>query len=420
MRLGRKRGAGAAGERLADLAFLTLVRDALEEQAPGVTAGARLRGNSLSSPDGWTVGVSPAGPGAGHSYEVLALPDVGIQPGAPLFRDWTVAVTGDPADAAAAWVQTAGACLLELLDRRGHFATHVRPSDDDGVPGWHTIASGAIAFGLEVAENQRLQAAVLDLNVLHRIADTFAADLESSYFNGIRVHYGGEPGRMEAEIQINGVRHAAASAAMTALGLPEPTPFTTVRYYVLLLPLSADTGEPEYAAVHRELDHAHGPACRCGNALDAEHPGYAIALPHLIAELSSAERAERVRVDTGAMMVADGIGNFLRVRLPIRLEDGRTLVCLAWVYLDAPVIEEVVRRVRSRELAGHRFEGLFCNAVEPWGEGVLRAPVVLVGRPAEADAVGVCEIVESSHPLMTTVLEQRWPAAVVLGGRDGG
>jgi len=35
---------------------------------------------------------------------------------------------------------------------------------------------------------------------------------------------------MNAEIRINGDRHAA-SAAMAALGLPEPTVFTAVRYF---------------------------------------------------------------------------------------------------------------------------------------------------------------------------------------------
>jgi hypothetical protein len=60
-------------------------------------------------------------------------------------------------------------------------------------------------------------------------------------------------------------------------------------------------------------------------------------LPHLVAELSQEERAKRVRVDTGAAMVADGVGNFLKVRLPIPLQDGRTVVYLAWVYLQARV-----------------------------------------------------------------------------------
>lgn len=47
-------------------------------------------------------------------------------------------------------------------------------------------------------------------------------------------------------------------------------------------------------------------------------------MPHLIAEPSDEERARSVRIDTGAMILADGVGNFLKARLPIQLEDGRS------------------------------------------------------------------------------------------------
>jgi hypothetical protein len=37
------------------------------------------------------------------------------------------------------------------------------------------------------------------------------------------------------------------------------------------------------------------------------------------------------------MMVVDGVGNFLKVRLPIRLDDGRTVNYLVWIYVEADV-----------------------------------------------------------------------------------
>ncbi|MFF2785668.1 hypothetical protein ACFVT6_02650 [Streptomyces sp. NPDC058049] len=58
------RGAEPRAGRLPDLDFLALVRDALEEVAPGCTAGAELKGNSLESRHGWAVAVGPAGHGA--------------------------------------------------------------------------------------------------------------------------------------------------------------------------------------------------------------------------------------------------------------------------------------------------------------------------------------------------------------------
>jgi hypothetical protein len=252
----RTRDTNPSGERLPDLEFLALVRAGLEEWAPGVTRGAELKGNSLMSPRGWAVGVLPPRHGGGGHYDLAAAPDVSLQPDVPIFVDCVVAMSGDARQAADAWVQTAGACLLELLDRRERFADHADPEHGRGVPGWHTITSGAVAFGLDVAESRRMQAALLDSHVLHRIADTFAADLESPFFNGVKVFYGGLPGAMEAEIRVNGERHEAASAAMAALRLPEPAVFTSVRCYALLLPVPAGGGEPRYPAVRLGLDRA--------------------------------------------------------------------------------------------------------------------------------------------------------------------
>jgi hypothetical protein len=164
--------------------------------------------------------------------------------------------------------------------------------------------------------------------------------------------------------------------------------------------------------------HTHGAACDCGGHLDPEHPGFDLALPHLVAELSEEERGRRVKSDTGAIIIAEGVGNFLKVRLPIRLDDGGTVVYLAWVYLQAAVIDDFVQRVRNDNLADHRFEGLLCNAIGPWGEDVLRAPVVLGGQRINEDgSVRHSEVLESSDPLLSKVLTETWPAAFVIGDR---
>lgn len=412
-------------ERLSDLDFLALVKASLEEYAPGVTLGAELKGNSLISPRGWAVAVAPPQHGSGQHYDLVALPDVNVQPDVPCFMDCVVAISGNTRYAADAWVQTAGACLLELLDRREHFADHAGPFHKRGIPGWHVIASGAVGLGLDAAESQRLQTALVNANVLHHIAATFTADLESPFFNGVKVFYGGQPGAMQAEIRVNGERHEVASAAMAALELPEPTTFTTVRYYTLLLPVPHDGGEPAYPAVSLDLEdarahgHTHGANCGCGGHLDPERPGFDLPLPHLIAELPDDERARRVRVDTGAIMIAEDVGNFLKVRLPVQLEDGRTVVYLVWIYLQASALDEFVKRVHSKAVEGHRFEGLLCNAVGPWGDKLLRAPVVLGGqRFNENGSLRYCDVVESSHPLLKQVLHDRWPTEFVLGSRD--
>ncbi|GAA2647978.1 MULTISPECIES: DUF6348 family protein [Streptomyces] len=396
--------------RLPDLDFLALVRDALEEVAPGCTAGAGLKGNSLESPHGWAVAVGPAGHGDERHYDLIAFPDVSIQPDVPCFVDCVVVVT-TPRDAAGLWARSAGACLLGLLYEHEELAEHCGPDEGRGVPGWRSITSGVLAYGLSDTENLRLQNALLEADVLREIADTFTADLESPWFNGVRVFYGGAPGAVEAEVRVNGERHEAASAALAALGLPEPAVFTVARSFTLVLPV----GSGQEAHGHG----ADGCGCDCGGTLDPEHPGFAHALPHLIGELSPAEQAERVTVDTGAMIVARGVGNFLKVRLPIRLDDGRTVVHLAWVRLAAEVIQDYTRRVHDGTLEGHRFEGLFGNAIEPWGEELLQAPVLLGGQREEADgSIRPSEVLDSEHPLLARILHESWPAAFVLGDRD--
>jgi hypothetical protein len=409
------RAAEPPGRRLHDLEFLALVRAALEELAPGVTRGAELKGNSLLSPQGWAIGVSPSDHGGDHHYDLVALPDVSAQPDVPCFIDCVVAMTGDPRLAAGTWAETTGACLLELLDRRGRFADHAGPDHERGIEGMHMVASGAVGLGFDQAENVRLQKVLVEANVLHRIAGTFVADLDSPYFNGVKVYYGGRPGEMETEVRINGVRHELASEALAMLGLPEPTTFTAVRFYALLLPAPANGGEPTYPASRLQIDHAHGTTCACGDALDPQRPGFELSMPHLIAELSEEERRQRVRADAGAMIIADGVGNFLKVRLPVHLDDGRTVNFLVWAYLEAAVIDEYVRRVHEGTLGGFQFEGLFCNAVEPWGEKLLRAPVVLGGQRHNDDgSIRNTEVLNSSDPLLMRVLTESWPANLVL------
>ena len=184
----------------------------------------------------------------------------------------------------------------------------------------------------------------------------------------------------------------------------------------------AGGGEPSYPSTRLDLvdtPHTHDAACGCGGHLDPEHPGFDFPLPHLVAELSEEERAQRVTVDTGAIMITDGVGNFLKVRLPVRLDDGRTVVYLAWVYLQAEVIDEFTARVRNETLTGYRFEGLLCNAVGPWGEELLRAPVVLGGQQSNGDgSIRRSEVIASSHPLLGKVLREPWPSEFVLGDRD--
>lgn len=71
--------------------------------------------------------------GGGRHYDLAALPDVSVQPEVPHFLDCVAAMAGEERRAADNWVQTAGVCLLELLDRRERFAGHTGPDHERGV-----------------------------------------------------------------------------------------------------------------------------------------------------------------------------------------------------------------------------------------------------------------------------------------------
>lgn len=102
----RARDAEPPPERLPDLEFLALVKASLERYAPGVTERTELKGNSLSSPHGWAIGVMPPMHGGPRHYDLVALPDTSLQPDVPSFMDCAVAIAGDAPKAADTWVQT--------------------------------------------------------------------------------------------------------------------------------------------------------------------------------------------------------------------------------------------------------------------------------------------------------------------------
>jgi hypothetical protein len=91
---------------------------------PGATRRVLTSGSWKQLPD--SVKCELLGP---DHYDLTAMPDVSVQPDVPMFMDCVVAVDGNPRHAAASWAQTAGACLLEFLDRQGRYAEHDGPDD---------------------------------------------------------------------------------------------------------------------------------------------------------------------------------------------------------------------------------------------------------------------------------------------------
>jgi hypothetical protein len=110
------------------------------------------------------------------------------------------------------------------------------------------------------------------------------------------------------------------------------------------------------------------------------------------------------------MVAARGIGQFIRVLLPVRLSGGYDVRYGTWL----SVSEEDARRTWERwdqpSYVDLELSGFLANAIEPWGKGLL-------GAEAQARVLKQDElpyIVGSSNELLARVLKTEWPHEEVL------
>ncbi len=110
------------------------------------------------------------------------------------------------------WIETSGACFLELLTMKGKFATHLHGSGPDGIPGWHAVASRVTGYshGTDESGSDALRDAMVRNAVLNRLADRVLPLLTRPASNGIKIFYFRKPDAAIAEIRVNGVADAAA------------------------------------------------------------------------------------------------------------------------------------------------------------------------------------------------------------------
>lgn len=437
----------APGERLTDAEFLSLVRDRLGEMAPELVEDCTILGSVMVGKPGWSIVMLPNHTESRDHYDIGFIADLSVKPTRAVI-DCAHGMGGTAQDAAwravDLWLQTAGMCALEMVDRRGKFAQHVPGNDARGVPGWYMLMSGVAAYGQSLADNERLQSWTLRNHVLHRVADALTPGLQHADLNGIKVFYGGLSGSMIAEVRVNGENDVAASAALAGLDWPVLGSFTAVRCYAVLVRSGAGhegaggdgSQMPDFPAVRVALgpdpsgrlpvgastgasnaadQHGSGRCACCGEALDPDDPRFDLPLPEPVAALSEARRQATVE-GTEMVLIARGIGNFIKVLLPVRLDDGRTVTYSLWVGLGAPLMEKVCDLIRAENYRNLTFEGLLANGVRPWGDTLLRAHV-------RVDAVSengswYLVVVGSDTPALAEVLAREWPADHVLGSRD--
>jgi hypothetical protein len=210
---------------------MTLLRGKLEELAPGFTRDCVVKnGMLLDLGVGWSVMVLP-----NHTDSPVHF-DLGFSSGfkKPLIAD---CISGIGEGRAAfdsllhIWAETSGACFLEMTAGEG-YATHLTEGPA-ALPGWHTISSGVIGYGVDDATNDALQAAMLDSDLLGVLGEDISADFDRPELNGIKAYLCRTPTVTVAEIRINGHAARRASDAMARLPWPEVTETSIARFYAV-------------------------------------------------------------------------------------------------------------------------------------------------------------------------------------------
>lgn len=219
-------------ERPSNDEIMELLRDALGEIAPPLVEGCQIRNGMMTGAQGWGLMALP-----NHTDDPRHF-DIGfvLSPRPAILPD-CISGIGLPHEATAMmvhiWRETSGACLAEMLTRRGEYASHVDGSDSAGLPGWHSVVSGVLAYGPDPTSNDSLQAALLDRDVLRAIAPVLVPALDRPAHNAVKVFYHRTPTSATAEIRVNGEPHQEAGQALAALPWPEVTAPTTARFYAV-------------------------------------------------------------------------------------------------------------------------------------------------------------------------------------------
>ncbi|WP_431682210.1 DUF6348 family protein [Kitasatospora sp. KL5] len=203
------------------------------------------------SGDRWT-----AGPGAATGPGTIAVVPAALHGDGPAHLDLTVLLDASRPEAGAVtdcvagfgassepaarravevWAATAGVTVLELLAHNGRFAGHLHPDDADGLPGWHAVHGGIVAWGSGERHNA-VQDWMLNRPVLPRLAGAFADGFARDRLVGVSLLFGGGAGEETAEVRVDGELHEQASKALLALDWPRPEAGTAyARTFVLLV-----------------------------------------------------------------------------------------------------------------------------------------------------------------------------------------
>lgn len=223
------------GDRPSDDKIMEMLRDALGQVVPSLVERSRIRNGVLGGLGGWGLMALPNHTDSSQHFDIGFVVPFGSAASAVLPD--CISGIGSPEDAAAMmvriWRETSGACLAEMLTRRGEHASHLEATDAAGLPGWHSVVSGVLAYGADPGSNDALQSAMLDNEVLRAIAPALVPALDRPAHNAVKIFYQRAPNSATAEIRVNGAPVPVASEALAALPWPEVIAPTIARFYAV-------------------------------------------------------------------------------------------------------------------------------------------------------------------------------------------
>ncbi|MFD7440838.1 DUF2199 domain-containing protein [Streptomyces sp. NPDC059909] len=110
------------------------------------------------------------------------------------------------------------------------------------------------------------------------------------------------------------------------------------------------------------------------------------------------------------LLRVDGVGSFVRCLLPVRLTGDTELVMSAWLEVDDTALRHAHAVWEDPAYAGLTLRGTLANAIRPWGDELLGAPVTAeVRNPEELPYV-----VAGHDPLAGRLLADTWDRDDVL------
>lgn len=154
----------------------------------------------------------------------------------------------------------------------------------------------------------------------------------------------------------------------------------------------------------------------CGKPVPEGNLAWDYLEPDPLAFLSDEERERRLGFQTPQVTGVKGLGNFIRVILPVPVEHDREATFGVWLVI--PGLREWRRVMKAatqggEAWAGTRFAGRLVTAVQPWPEVFGSWAQALVPGP---DKVPL--LVRGAAPELARVLTSVWPEEAILSARE--